>query len=106
MRIFSSTTPLLLLLTSLLSSINNNLTITSVIVGGLGGVVGVGVVDALSIQPSALSEYQFKLSSSFPLLRRRYSVFSVDNCDGTVNISKSCSGSGSRADYVSIDLYR
>jgi hypothetical protein len=78
-----------------------------VLVGGLGLGLG-GVVDALSIQPSALSEFQFKLSSSFPLLSRRYSVFSVDTgIDGTVNISKSCSGSGSRADYdVSIDLYR
>ena len=81
---------LLLVLASLiLSSLNNsNSALISVIVGGLG------VVDALSIQPSALSEYQFKLSSSFPLLRRRYSVFSVDyDGDGIGNVSKSCSGS-------------
>ncbi len=92
MRIFSSSTILLLQLLAL-SSINNNLTIISVIsvVGG-----GVGVADALSIQPSALSEYQFKLSSrySYPLLTRRYSVFLVDN-DGIGNGGQSFSGSGS-----------
>ncbi|KAL7459126.1 hypothetical protein ACHAWC_010841 [Mediolabrus comicus] len=89
MKIFSTTMPLLLLLASLPSSISsNNLTIISVVVGGLG------VVDALSIQPSALSDFQFQLSSRYPLLRRRYSVFSVDY-DGDDG-SKSGSGSGSR----------
>jgi hypothetical protein len=96
MRILSSTTLLLLLLALVVpSSINNNnLTIISVLVGGLLGVVR--GVDALSIQPPALSEFQFKLSSRYPLLRRRYSVFSVDYDGDDGSKSGSGSGSGSR----------
>lgn len=98
MRIFSSTIPLLPLALVTLSSIkNNNLTIISAI-------SAVGVVDALSIQPSALSEYQFKLSSrssSYPLLTRRYTIFLVNN-DGIGNVGKnSCSGSGSGSSRIS-----
>lgn len=90
MRIFSSTIPLLPLALVTLSSINNNnLTIISAI-------SAVGVVDALSIQPSALSEYQLKLSSrsSYPLLTRRYTIFLVNN-DGIGNGGQNFSGSGS-----------
>ena len=80
---------LLLVLASLiLSSLNNS---NSALISVLG--VGVGVVDALSIQPSALSDFQFKLSPRYPLSRRRYSVFSVDNVDDG---SKSSIGRGRR----------